>query len=210
MAQHSTTGYSSWKFGFDLTNIICKQGNHQSPKNKDLKKGNCGKQGGEDVDGVRDVDQAGCRVLKSRTWFQIWRVHVHQQNPQDHLGALNYNGYIFRLAHHHHQHHHHHDHRKQGEDNSTPDGSPHPPRLRGPLLCRLHSGKKLPSFFCSSISLYYILYIMKCRSNIVYLYIAWPASLQTPFWKEPSFFFILFLNMSQLLKLSRFQIPMRA
>ena len=94
-AQHSTTGYSSWKFGFDLTNIICKQGNHQSPKNKDLKKGNCGKQGGEDVDGVRDVDQAGCRVLKSRTWFQIWRVHVHQQNPQDHLGAFNYNGYIF-------------------------------------------------------------------------------------------------------------------
>ena len=44
-----------------------------------------------------------------------------------------------------HQHHHHH--RKQGEDNSSPDGSPDPPRLRGPLLCRLHSGKKLRSFF---------------------------------------------------------------
>ena len=51
----------------------------------DLQEGHGGEEGGEDVDGVGDVDQAGRRVLQSRSGFQVGRVHVHQQHPQNHL-----------------------------------------------------------------------------------------------------------------------------
>ena len=84
-AQHSTTGYSSWKFGFDHANII------RPPRTKTWRRATVASK----VVRMLMVCETGCCVLKSRAWFQIWRVHVHQQNPQDHLGALKYNGYVF-------------------------------------------------------------------------------------------------------------------
>ena len=60
----------------------------------DLQEGHGGKQGGEYVDGVGDVDEAGGCVLKSRPRLQVGRVNVHQQHPQNHLAIGNTNPYF--------------------------------------------------------------------------------------------------------------------
>ena len=47
----------------------------------DLQKGDGGEDGGEDVDGVGDVDETRGRILQGRAGLQVGGVDVQQEDP---------------------------------------------------------------------------------------------------------------------------------
>ena len=75
-AQHSTTAYSS----------CLGKGDRINQENRgDLQKGHGGEDGGEDVDGVGDVDETCSCILQGWPGLQVGGVNVQEEDPQDHL-----------------------------------------------------------------------------------------------------------------------------